>query len=67
MYVYGHTHAIDYIEPYFIKRTLFYNVKSLCFDKQYALIAIDNNSISTTDAIVNKWPVVLINLQQTNT
>ena len=60
MYVYGHTHAIDYIEPYFYNRTLYYNVKSLCFDMQYALIAIDNNAISTTDAVVNKWPVVLI-------
>jgi hypothetical protein len=60
MYAYGHTHAIDYIEPYFSNRTLFLNVKSLCTDNQYSLVAIDNNGISVTDAVANEWPVVLI-------
>jgi len=60
MYAYGHTHAVDYIEPYFSNRTLFLNVKSLCTDKRYSLMAIDNNGISVTEAVANEWPVVLI-------
>jgi hypothetical protein len=60
LYAYGHTHAIDYINPYFHNRTLFLNVKSLCTDKHYSLVAIDNNAISATDNVVNEWPVVLI-------
>jgi hypothetical protein len=60
MYAYGHTHAIDYIEPYYGDRTLFLNVKSLCTDQRYSLIGIDNNGISVTEGVVNEWPVVLI-------
>ena len=60
MYAYGHTHAVEHIESYFQNRTLFYNVKSLCTDNRYSLVAVDNNGISVAEAVGNEWPVVLI-------
>lgn len=64
MYAYGHSHV--YREEFFIKDmtegVLYLNVASLSKndDKNYNIIAIDNNGISTTPHTVGVWPAVII-------
>jgi hypothetical protein len=64
MYAYGHSHV--YREEFFVKdmsEGVFYlNVASLSKndEKNYNIIAIDNNGISTTPHTVGVWPAVII-------
>lgn len=62
MYGYGHTHAGEhYNDPYYVDSgPLAFNVTSLCEDSEYAIVAVDNDGVSVTDATVREWPVVLI-------
>jgi 3',5'-cyclic AMP phosphodiesterase CpdA len=64
MYAYGHSHV--YREEFFIKDmtegVIYLNVASLSKndEKNYNIIAIDNNGISTTPHTVGVWPAVII-------
>lgn len=64
MYSYGHSHV--YREEFFVKDmsegVIYLNVASLSKndDKNYNIIAIDNNGISTTPHTVGVWPAVII-------
>ena len=64
MYAYGHSHV--YREEFFTKdmsEGVFYlNVASMTRndEKNYSIVAIDNNGISTKGATIGVWPAVLI-------
>ncbi len=59
MYGYGHTHRYS-DSSRISSNTLNLNVGSLWERGQYAIIAIDNNGISVSQAIINQWPAIII-------
>jgi len=59
IYIYGHTHT--YSDSSRLEGgTLLLNVDSLWEHNRYAIVAIDNEDVSVTNANANQWPVVLI-------